>query len=624
MSPMPISSAASSVSVKSSVVINVQPLNRRQLIDNPIALILNVTVASPFASYWSLANVTLNGQPLKWESVAAVTGSWHLVTLQPPISGGWVGAGLSLAYSDQVLRIVITLACGSSPFLEMLVNVNSPGLSRAFAQQVTTTIQSSQIVSLLSGSPSSAPALARTMAIRSMVMCDADAAVSRGVIDLDFSLCTADSAASVSARSAIISNFVVVGAVGVLLTFISFSWAFLRNESVLKAAVIMALPSSLLPILTIVIPSTTSSIVFLGTRLSSSTCRGIDTSLMVAGLLLPIAPVVGVLWVWLVKAHGSDAKWLCTHRPTTVSPPPAPTHLAGKLRSFALSGVERRWKWQPSAAALSSEGTPSSAQVLLLEYRLLWYYCLDNVLLCVVTALSIASGLDQGNLILCQVATGAVVALLVVQLIVCLIARPFTSLLAHVATILNLALTFLSVGAQLIVAASTSPSLLWLVDASLICILGAVGVSLCKVVADVHALFVGIRRRWIRLRNADKNQNDLMLSNMLRGTTDEDQEALHVVSDVDAGKQLPTTKDDVALVGSEAKACDFFDARDIEDIAVELQFWSATGTAFGTGHNTEDTLSILSPDFHLQPLGFTHEDGWNIQATPKVTCLSRV
>ncbi|CUI15068.1 transmembrane protein, putative [Bodo saltans] len=228
-------------------IITQHSVDRHLLMDAPSSvIILNITVVAPFAGYWSVLNASVNEQSLIWQSVTAVTGSWHHVTLQPP-SGGWIAGGLSLAYTDQVLRLTITLACGSSPYLEMLIDVNSPGISRALAQQVDTAIQSTQIMSLLSGSPSSGPSLARAMAIRNMVMCDADAAIGGGVVDLDLGICTStlggDSTAV--ARSAIASNLVLVGVVGLFLTSVSVCWALVQSESVRKAAVVMALPSSL-------------------------------------------------------------------------------------------------------------------------------------------------------------------------------------------------------------------------------------------------------------------------------------------------------------------------------------------------------------------------------------------
>ncbi|CUG66072.1 Hypothetical protein, putative, partial [Bodo saltans] len=151
--------------VRNAIFATSQPIDRHQLMDAPTVIVLNITVDSPFASYWSVGNVTLSGQPLMWHSLAAVTGSWHLITLQPP-PDGWVGSGgLSLFYVDRVLLLEVTLGCGASPFLSITIAAPSPGLERTFPEQVKTATQSTQIVSIFGGSASSGAALARSMTI---------------------------------------------------------------------------------------------------------------------------------------------------------------------------------------------------------------------------------------------------------------------------------------------------------------------------------------------------------------------------------------------------------------------------------------------------------------------------
>ncbi|CUI15069.1 membrane-associated protein, putative [Bodo saltans] len=354
---------------------------------------------------------------------------------------------------------------------------------------------------------------------------------------------------------------------------------------------------------------------------------------MAVGLLLSITPVVGVVVVWIAKAHGKNTKWSCIKQPTKVSTSIGSAHILGKLKRFIQRGLERRWKWH--FAASPSEGTPPGAQVLLLEYRLLWYCCFDSAILFVVAALSIASGLDQGNLTLCRSGTGVVLVLLVVQLSVVIATRPFTSLLSYVATIISMVLTFLSVVAQLIVASSTSPSVLWLMDASLICILGVGGVSACKMATDTYDLAVGLWRRWTRLCSSseqcqgaarqdhgalkvdrrrrivagtlNENEHDHeFLSDMLRDDLVFESpglEMLSVLHDDDAMKLLITTDDHKsdALDGIEAMMIDSVDNPGTDDaiVSAEQQFWSSTGTALGTARTTEDSLLMLPSDVQL-------------------------
>ncbi|CUG66393.1 GP46-like surface antigen, putative, partial [Bodo saltans] len=183
------SSREQSHAISKAIVTTAQPIDRHQLMDAPTALVLNITVDSPFASYWSVTNVTLAGQLLATSSIKAVTGRWHLITLHPPDINGWVGAGgLPLYFVDRVVVLEVVMACGSSPILSVSLTINTPGIPREFSDNVATAAQSAQILSVFASGVTAGAALARALILRSTVMCDAYAAASNGVIDFNFDI----------------------------------------------------------------------------------------------------------------------------------------------------------------------------------------------------------------------------------------------------------------------------------------------------------------------------------------------------------------------------------------------------------------------------------------------------
>lgn len=146
-----------------------------------------------------------------------------------------------------------------SPRLLVVPGDSVTVLSRSFAPQVEGTVRYSQVASILAGGASSGSALGRVMAIRSMVLCDANSAVGGGVIDLSLSICRQlltsddDSALSVS-RSAIVSNVVLIVVVTVTVFVLTISWSMVAHVSWKDSAPSLRVPSSLLPVLTAVAP----------------------------------------------------------------------------------------------------------------------------------------------------------------------------------------------------------------------------------------------------------------------------------------------------------------------------------------------------------------------------------
>jgi hypothetical protein len=478
--------------IRKSILTTAQRIDRHQLMDAPTPLVLNITVSSFFANMWSVGSATLAGQPLQWQVTKAVTGSWHLLTLQPP-DNGWVGVGgLPIYFLDRVLVIEITMTCGYQPFLTMTIAAMSPRVPRDFAERVAVATKSVQVASIFAGGLSSGAALARVLTVRSMVVCDADTAVSGGVLDPGFLLCSSTSdPASDTARSAVASNLVLFGLVVVLLLALAAVWATVRSKPMREVLATLALPSSLMTVAMAVIPSSMSGAVLLAARYSSSSCGALDAVLIVAGLLASVAPLLFVVRLWSRKARGDAPAWVCALHPVEL--PPQDGKALTAVTSALRRGLHRSWKW--SRAAQPSMGTPQSAQVLLLEYRVLWYPALDAAVLTAVALLTVVGGLNHENRALCRGTTAAVVVMLIAQCILIVTIQPFSTLFSLVVSTVTVGLTCISVVAQLVVVASSSSSLLWLANASVVCSVVILGISGARMCADAHDILFAVRKR---------------------------------------------------------------------------------------------------------------------------------
>ncbi|CUG66404.1 membrane-associated protein, putative, partial [Bodo saltans] len=292
-------------------------------------------------------------------------------------------------------------------------------------------------------------ALARALILRSTVMCDAYAAASNGVIDFNFDIpCDDDdygtskdvnNNASITARSAILSNVILIALVGALLALIAAVWAAARGEPFLQAAVVTALPSTLMPVGMSVVPSSMSGAALLAARFRVSNCRSQDTVIIIVGLVTSIAPIVIVALVWWVNVWGDKPQWVREYEPISPQQQQQNENSArGKVMYALRRAIHRSWKWH--SADQPTYGTPQSAQVLLLEYRVLWYPSLDAAVLTAVAMLTVVGGLNHDNIALCRGSTAMIIVVLVFQLIAIPLVQPFTALFSLVAAMTNVAL----------------------------------------------------------------------------------------------------------------------------------------------------------------------------------------
>lgn len=154
-------------------------------------------------------------------------------------------------------------------------------------------------------------------------------------------------------------------------------------------------------------------------------------------------------------------------------------------------GMRRDWTW----VGIHME----PAWVVLLDYRLLWFSALDTAILVLVSVAAVAGGLDASASALCYSLTAVVIGLQVMEAVMVIVVKPFTTLFSAVHTFGTLILTSLSAAAQLayilVSRNNSSTSAMWLFKASACCNLAAVGVSAVKMALDLMHIFVSCRRR---------------------------------------------------------------------------------------------------------------------------------
>ncbi|CUF94267.1 membrane-associated protein, putative [Bodo saltans] len=242
-----------------------------------------------------------------------------------------------------------------------------------------------------------------------------------------------------------------------------------------------------------IIPSSMSGAALLATRYDTSPCDALDAFLIAIGMLESVAPLLFVLRLWARKARGTSPSWVCASTPIEVPPQEEHGRVYTAMRSFVYHTVRRSWKWYRVRHPAS--GTPQSAQVLLLEYRVLWYPSLDASIVTGVALLTVVGGLNHESPFLCRGSTVLVIFLLLGQLTVIPFFQPFTTRVSHIAAMANAILTTASVVLQFVIVASSHSSVLWLDTASSICNLIVLAISATRMCLDAYDVMFAIKKR---------------------------------------------------------------------------------------------------------------------------------
>lgn len=426
-------------------------------------------------------------------------------------------------YSPRQLAVTLLLACGNPAPVEikLIVPVTAkvlPGAAivstlGAVAQWVGTT-----------GSVSTVVSIGRVGAIRNMMLCDSGGTSNPGGL-LGWQL--GDEATGGNdrcdtvayARGAVVGNVLLLVGALVLILCLGCIWRGAEHASkpweggmvanCTAAALRVALPSSLLSLWTVTVPSTAAGVTVLWMTTAEncgSTAGDVCLGLLgAANCLVPLFLMTclatrgpwALFRLHLMPCHKHVAAATTTDaRGSRALPPCTGGWRRGyhRLSQFLNHAMSRQLEWRANEGLgdvdpiHSWTGTFRCAQAILLEHRLLWYAALDSGLIVVLSAFSSLSGLldDKGCLIFASV----VVALMLLQLCVLVVVQPFTSQFSYAYAGVSLSLTFFESGAQLwaMQLASSSELLYPLQMAYAACDVMVSSLSLCKLlVSDVPA-----------------------------------------------------------------------------------------------------------------------------------------
>ncbi|CUF98706.1 membrane-associated protein, putative, partial [Bodo saltans] len=412
---------------------------------------------------------------------------------------------------------------------------------------------------------------------RTACCCATSAAGASGVVDFNLLICT-QSPDLVDARSAIVSNVVLVAAVTLLMLLSAGIWCGVAKTTLLKTiSEVFLLPSSLFPIVMSAIPSTTVATTLIIANVGNSTCILVDVALLVLGILFVASPLAGYAWL-RETALGSGHTWSCKFKSDSVVSPGS--SFVAELRVVVRRVARRQWKWHATEDA--DYQLMRRAWVVLLEFRVLWYGAADVFFLVVVSLLAVASGLDVGNEALCRGCSAAAVALLSAQVTVLCVWRPYTTLFSLVYNVLTTALTCVSVAAQLafVMTSFTSTSGLWLVDMSAVCNLLVLGLSVVKMVFDGWELWSAVKRRMEAACRCDALVMNSIISGENTAVNQVTKEAMIESGDV---TDLPS----ITRLDMQSHHVDGADSSFDDILLFDGIFWDDKGKAIGTSETDE-------------------------------------
>ncbi|CUG92933.1 GP46-like surface antigen, putative [Bodo saltans] len=528
-----------------------------------IAMNVSITTPGDVADRWVVGAVTMLGDDaLNWTVQSSNTVPWSVIAMRTPVGVSWLDASVS-TIADKTLELVVTMLCDGAEILEVIVSVPAPGVPRVYAEQIETVGRSSQVASAVAGVSSGSALDWRMMATRSMVLCDADSAIGGGVIDFNVEICGVMGDASVVARSAIVSNLVLVAVAASAMLLLATLWAALAHTGILHSTAVLCMPASLFPAFVAVVPSTASSATLLLARLGASECAALDVVLGIVGLALSTLPATGFLILWALRANRWNALKRNRKALTTFH------SLTGVLKRI----VGRRWEW---TTADGHRMGMERAWPVLLEYRGLRYGALDNIVLLGLSIMSVISGLS-GSSAQCRGWSLVALMLLVAQLITVIVTQPLTTTFSHDYAIATVSLTCLGVLSQLLFVWAVDS--LPLVDAAAACSLAVLGLSMLNMTLNAVQLVAAVRRRIVSLlKLRAEYATSLQLSSSKfepSSSTDEllfpgdeifdinvDEEAM----ELDAVMMMSGEGDEM----SSPSGCD-------DDL-----FWNSEGAAFGT------------------------------------------
>jgi hypothetical protein len=282
---------------------------------------------------------------------------------------------------------------------------------------------------------------------------------------------------------------------------------------------LFCVPSTLLPALMVVLPSTTSSVAFLFAKMGDSSVVACDVMIGLVGVAVIASPfcIMLVIWRAALQLH-HPGEGLMPASAISCERVPTPEESGGSITSvcggalvvaYVKELARQRWKWK--GAALSQL---TFASVLLQEYRLVWYAVVDAAVLAVSASAAVAGGLNRSSdTLLCRGCGVGVMFLMCLQLMMLVFVQPYTSLLAFAVATLTLGLTCLGTACQLVLMFMTPPDALtelWLIEAAAVCDLAVVGASGIKTLLDLRIVVTACQRRLDMRRRWERSMNDAL------------------------------------------------------------------------------------------------------------------
>ncbi|CUG13641.1 transmembrane protein, putative, partial [Bodo saltans] len=491
-----------------------------------LSLQLGGTIRGGPVNGWALVSVLLNVLstdalfPLLTDSLSFTVNSTNVVdreqtlviVLQPPRFSAkdprWLPTSLS-TFRTVTLHITLLLRCPTDPNVtsDVIVIVPCPGELQPLASEVKSAGIAAQFLSFFSGLGAGS-SVSRLVAVRKLVLCSSDSAI-QGLLPFSLTSCDDDIVAS-DARGNVLGNVVLWISGCSFIIFVVLGYASLARVSWRNAVDRIGVPSQLFPLVLVTVPSTVSAAMVL----SHSTACAINIVVAAAAFLMCLFPVV----MLSVVAHNVPRRLTLVSRSNEARTADSstgsllcsslivPSSVAIVLKSISI----RNARWVEMPQHQTAKPPPLKfwrwsrvTTVVILEYTVIWYACLD---LAVVTTASFLGAVGiLGSDVACQASAIVVLLLYVGQLILCAIFRPFTTLLSHVYALLTLALGTVTVACQawyLFAATETSNANLDLLrqvlTAAAICDLLVSGLSMLRMLLDAFEVLKACRRLFLK------------------------------------------------------------------------------------------------------------------------------
>lgn len=265
-----------------------------------------------------------------------------------------------------------------------------------------------------------------------------------------------------------------------------------------ESAFRVALPSCLLSLWVAAVPSSAGATVWLVTAAAPCT----DVPVGVIGGVFCVAPI-GLLVFVVVRGPGALFGLLIM--PRRKRQQVTDKRWLWRCIRWVRSALARQFEWrrgteeQGGASPATMVSASRAVRAVLLEHRRVWYAPVDVTVLVIISGLGAASGLLADTT--CRISAAFVVALLGIQLLLCVVTRPLTSRFSNATAALTLLLSVVSCSAQLWSLLGNGSSGLTAAYVASACDLMSCAIAYVKLaIADLPSVVHSLRRLAHQLR----------------------------------------------------------------------------------------------------------------------------